>query len=215
MSLFDTRFSKYLATGDYESVQDTAPVPTVAPAKKSATLSPEAVVAQDAAEKYLALDAAFVGGNAAHGLTEYGKAMHPGGKMPKSLAEHDKVHHPDGYKEGDHCKFRENQAKKDEADDLSGTQGTTPSSSGASELDTAKNVLAKLRAERGDDNKYMHEWETEDLQGETAYTVFAGVEGERVRSKDLEEALQEAGIKTARVDIIPGNKLLVTGISAS
>jgi hypothetical protein len=153
-------------------------------------------------EQYLALDAA----------ADIGAA----GLNPPTNPDFESKH-PRGNS-GNKGQFRKSEktlAKLDEADDLSGTKGATPSSSGSSELETAKNVLAKLRAERGDDNKYVHEWETKDIQGETAYTVFAGVEGERVRSKDLEEALQEAGIKTARVHLIPGNKLLVTGISAS
>ena len=129
--------------------------------------------------------------------------------MDADLASHDKHWHPNGFDpDKDHCGLRDQMAKKDDADDLSGMQAETSSSSEASELETAKNVLAKLSAERGDDNKY--EWKPTDLQGETGYTVFAG--SGRVRSKDLEEALQGAGIKTARAHLLPGNKLLVTGI---
>lgn len=112
MASFDSRFTKYLATGDYTPAQDSAPM------KNKSALTMEEVVAQDAAEKYLAMDAAFVNGKSAHGMTEYGHAMNPDGKMPKSLEEHDKVYHPNGYKEGDSCKFRENLEKKDDADKI-------------------------------------------------------------------------------------------------
>ena len=95
MASFDSRFTKYLATGDYTPAQDSAPVPA-ASAKKPAALSPEAVVAQDAAEKYLALDAA-----------------------PVDLAAHDRRFHPNGYDpKRDSCGLRDNLDKDDKEDTL-------------------------------------------------------------------------------------------------
>lgn len=134
MASFDSRFTKYLATGDYESAQDSAPVPTPAPAKKSAAISPESVVAQDAAEKYLALDAA-----------------------PVDLAAHDRRFHPNGYKPGSPCKVRKSLDKGNIVDLFKAEESERDSRNRRHRYDEEKSKQALLKEYQEDGNAILDE----------------------------------------------------------